>query len=214
MSHPALTSAVASAPRRTVTGRFWHQGPTRHRLTSFADPAVTIGRYHRVGGRGVWYASDQEQAAWSELFRHFLDDGVDPFELRRRVGHVDIEDLVVLDLCDERIQLSLGVTVDVLVGDDYSTTQEIADAAQAAGFGGVIAPSAALPGRKTLVVFESGTNSFHGGISRVRQPPPRIADLLRSIRLHRDVPEAVRGFLDALALAGAEAVRRRRRSRP
>jgi hypothetical protein len=45
-------------------------------LTSFADPALSNGRYHRAGGVGVWYASDQEQASWAELMRHFVDDGV------------------------------------------------------------------------------------------------------------------------------------------
>ncbi len=81
-----LVDAVATAPRRRLTGHWWHQGPTHHPLTSFADPARGPGRYHRQGEPGVWYASNQEQAAWAELFRHFVDDGIDPFELRRRVG--------------------------------------------------------------------------------------------------------------------------------
>ncbi len=50
---------------------------------------ATSGRYHRRGGAGAWYGSDREQAAWAELFRHFTDEGVDPFEVRRRVGVVD-----------------------------------------------------------------------------------------------------------------------------
>lgn len=83
-----LAEAVATAPRRQISGRFWHQGPTRHPLTSCADPARGPGRYHRTGEPGVWYASSQEQAAWAELFRHFVHDGIDPFEVRRRVGRV------------------------------------------------------------------------------------------------------------------------------
>ena len=40
-----------------------------------------------------------------------------------------------------------------LVGDDCSVTQTVASAARDAGFDGVLAPAAALPGRKTLAVF-------------------------------------------------------------
>ena len=36
----------------------------------------------RRGAHAAWYASDQEQAAWAELFRHFLDAGVSPFEVQ------------------------------------------------------------------------------------------------------------------------------------
>lgn len=128
----SLADAVATAPRRRISGRFWHQGPTRHPLTSCADPARGPGRYHRTGDPGVWYASSQEQAAWAELFRHFSDDGVDPFELRRRVGRVCVT-LEALDLTDEAVRTHLGVHESDLVGDDYSATQAIAAAARDAG---------------------------------------------------------------------------------
>lgn len=141
-----------AAPRRRLTGRYWHQGPTRHQLASCADPGRGDGRYHRAGEPGVWYASSQEQAAWAELFRHFVDEGVDPFEVRRRVGRVSVE-LEVLDLTDERVRAHLGLDEGDLIADDYATTQAIAAEARDAGFDGLLAPSAALPGRDTLVVF-------------------------------------------------------------
>jgi RES domain-containing protein len=161
---------------------------------SFADPAQSSGRYHVVGGPGVSYASDREQAAWAELFRHFLDDGVDPFEVRRRVGSVDV-DVVVLNLTDKQAVDNLGIDEADLVGDDYSTTQALAAQVRAAGFVGILAPSAALPGCRTLVLFDSGITNAHPRVSRLRQPPPRMADLLRYVRLHRNVPAAVRGLL-------------------
>jgi hypothetical protein len=70
-------SAVAAAPRRTLKGTFWHQGPTRHALVSCIPISTTWGRYHRPGAPGVWYASSREQGAWAELFRHFTDEGID-----------------------------------------------------------------------------------------------------------------------------------------
>lgn len=143
-----LADAIATAPRRTLKGTYWHQGPTRHPVTSCADPARGPGRYHRTGEPGVWYASNKEQGAWAELFRHFVDDGVDPFEVRRRVGRVAVT-LQVLDLTDERTRSHLGVDETDLLSDDYTTTQAIA-AARDANFDAVLAPAAALPVVKHL----------------------------------------------------------------
>lgn len=105
----ALFKVVAAAPRRTLRGRFWHQGSPRRPIESFADPARSDGRYHRYSGPGVWYASNQEQAAWAELFRHFTDEGIDPFEVLRRVGAADVEDLQVLDLTDSSVLDGFGL---------------------------------------------------------------------------------------------------------
>lgn len=205
----SLADAVASAPRRRLTGRYWHQGATRHLLTSCADPALGPGRYHRTGEPGVWYASNREQGAWAELFRHFVDEGVDPFEVRRRVGRVSVN-LLVLDLTDKAARSHLGVDEADLVSDDCAATQNIASAARDAGFDAVLAPAAALPGCETLAVFAHALSNVTAERSEVRQPPPRLADLLPLIRPHEGVPEAVRRLLMTLGLAGAEAIRRRR----
>ena len=209
----SLADRVASAPRRRITGRFWHQGPTRRDLLSCANPARTDGRYHQHGGSGVWYGSDQEQAAWAELFRHFVAAGVDPFEVRRRIGRVRV-DLELLDLTDERVRAHLHISKDHLVGDDYAVSQVIASAAEGAGFEGVLAPSAAFHGRRTLVVFPAALRSIDAERSVVRQPPPRLVDLITLIRPHPDVPMPVRHRFTALAATGSEAVRRRRRQTP
>ena len=143
-------------------------------------------------------------------FRHFVDEGVDPFEVRRRVGRVSV-DLVVLDLTDKATRSDLGVDEADLVSDDCATTQNIACAACDAGFDAVLAPAAALPGCEALAVFVHALSSVTAERSEVRQPPPRLAGLLPLIRPHEGVPEAVRRLLMTLGLAGAEAIRRRRR---
>lgn len=201
---------VESAPRRTITGLYWHQGSTRHDLVSCAHPARSDGRYHRQGGNGVWYGSDQEQAAWAELFRHFVDEGVDPFEVRRRIGRVRVH-LDVLDLTDARVRAHLRIDENDLSGDDYILTQLIASAAERAGFEGVLAPSAVLPGRRTLVVFQTAVRSLAAERSEIRQPPPRLADLIRLVRPHPNVPLSVRERLTAIAATGSGAIRRIRR---
>lgn len=193
-----------------LSGKFWHQGSTRHPLVSCADPAAGPGRYHRTGEPGVWYASSREQGAWAELFRHFVDEGLDPFEIRRRVGRVSIE-LQVLDLTDGETRSQLNVDEADLVSDDYGTSQAIAAAARNAGFDAVLAPGAALPGCETLAVFVHALTNVDADRSEVRQPPPRLADLLAVIRLHENVPDTVRRLLKTLERLGAEAIRRRRR---
>ena len=171
-------------------------------------PRAGLGATTEPGSRG-WYASNREQGAWAELFRHLVDEGVDPFEARRRVGRVSV-DLEVLDLTDQTKRSHLGVDDADLVSDDYATTQAIASAARDAGFDGVLAPAAALPGGETLAVFDHALPKVTPERSVVRQPPPRLADLLPLIRPHEDVPDTVRRLLITLGRLGAEAIRRRR----
>ena len=97
------------------------------------------------------------------------------------------------------------------MSDDYATTHSIACAARDAGFDAVLAPAAALPGCETLAVFVHALPNITAERSEVRQPPPRLADLLPLIRTHEDVPHTVRRLLITLGRAGAEMIRRRRR---
>jgi RES domain-containing protein len=161
----------------------------------------------------VWYASDREQTAWAELFRHFTSAGVDPFEVRRRVGAAEVHGLQVLDLCEASVRTALGVGYNDLVGDDHAKSQEVAQWARSEHYEGLLAPSAAVHGGKTLVVFAAGMHRLELGESRVRRPPPRLADLLRVVRLRGDIPAAVRSYLEGLANLGAEKVRAARRRR-
>jgi hypothetical protein len=116
----------------------------------------------------------------------------------------------VLDLTDGNTRSHLGVDETDLVSDDCAITRAIAAAARDAGFDGVLAPAAALPGCETLAVFVHALPTVKAERSEVRQPPPRLADLLPLIRPHEDVPDTVRRLLITLGQPGAEAIRRRR----
>jgi RES domain-containing protein len=168
---------------RLLAGSFWHQCSANRRLLDVADPAVTSGRYHRAGGAGVWYASSSETAAWAELFRHHERGGVSPFEVRRLIGRVRFQALKVLDLTDRRVREALGVSADDLAADDLSRCQAIAEHARAAGYDGVLAPSAALEGQKTLAIFASAVNEISEESSRVCRAPARMRRF--SARVHR-----------------------------
>jgi RES domain-containing protein len=130
-----------------------------------------------------------EHGAWAELFRHHTSTELSPFEVRRRIGRARVENLRVLDLTDSRVRETLGVTDDDLVGDDLTRCQALGEAARAAGFEGVLAPSAALAGEVILVVFRSGTSKLTEEQSRVQRAPARLRALVSRIRrLGRAIP--------------------------
>lgn len=168
---PIDASLVRTLPPRTLTGTFWHQGSPNRPLLSFASPAVADGRYHREGEPGAWYASSKERTAWAEMLRHLKSGRLSASEVRRRIGRVHTEELQVLDLTDEDTRRRLGVSVRELTGDDRSVCQEIAKAARDSGFDAILAPSAAVRGESTLVIFPRGMAKVEEENSRVRRPP-------------------------------------------
>jgi len=77
-------AALSSLPGRIFAGRVWRQCSPRRSLLEIAHPAVTTGRYYRLGGAGVWNAPSTRAAAWAEFFRHLSSGGV-----YRRSGALD-----------------------------------------------------------------------------------------------------------------------------
>lgn len=180
----------------------WHQTRPSNALLEFADPAAYDGRYNRAGDPGVWYASLTERGAWAELFRHWGAEEVSPFEVRRRVGRARVDDLAVLDLTDAAVRDALGVTHDDLIGDDIARCQQLAEDARAAGFDGVLAPSGALAGETTLMVFAASMAKVAADHSRVQRPPVRMVDVLTRIRVPDPAIGTVGRLYDALAALG------------
>lgn len=106
------------------------------------------------------------------------------------MGCVVVKDLHVLDLTREEtcraLDLGRGTMASVdLAGEDYVVCQAIAERARAAGFEGIIAPSAALKGEFTLVVFPAGIRKLTVEHSRVQRPPKTMKKHLRSIPWRR-----------------------------
>jgi RES domain-containing protein len=141
------------------------------------------GRYNRAGGPSAWYASNQLRAAWAELFRHTAGSGVSPTETLRRVGRLHVELDRVLDLTSATVRRAIGVTTEALVADDREVCQDMALAAIAGDYQGLLAPSAALPGARTLVVFRSGYDHVELISEEVSRPPRRMRDVLHRVPL-------------------------------
>lgn len=166
-----------------LTATVWHQCSPKRALLDAADPAVTTGRYHRVGGPGVWYASSSQNAAWAELFRHHAPGGVSPLEVTRRIGGARVRRLRVLDLTNARVREILGISERELTGDDLTHCQQVAEYARNSGYDAILAPSAALDGQRTIAVFSSAMRKITEGRSRVGSPPARARSLLGRVRM-------------------------------
>jgi hypothetical protein len=126
---------------------------------------------------------------------------VSPFEVRRRVGRVDAQ-VIVLDLSSKRILDALDASVDDLVADDLTVCQDLAELAIEAGFEAIHGPAAPLERERTLAVFGTAIRSNLTGVvdKGVRRAPIRMYDVLRAIRLPADRAERIGRFFDDLAI--------------
>jgi hypothetical protein len=167
---------------RRVTLRVWRQCRPGRDLLHVEDPPSYPGRFHVVGDPATWYASVTEQDAWAQFFRHHPGGGVDPFEVRRRVGEAQVDDLLVLDLTDAAVRRLCGITAKQLRSNRYAACQALGRAARAAGFEGILAPSAALPGESTLSVFDHALGKVIELRSEVAAAPAGLRALRRRVK--------------------------------
>lgn len=135
----------------TVDGRWHRQCDPRRTLTEIRHLAAP-GRWRGPGDPGALHLSSSRSTAWAELHR-VLDAEVDPAYVARRIGTADIAGVAVVDLTDLETAAALACTTDDLVGPHADHARAIARAAEHAGRDGVLAPSAAIAGERTLVVF-------------------------------------------------------------
>lgn len=163
----------------SLSASVWRQCRPSRGLLAVDDPPSYPGRFHRVGDRATWYSSLSEDDAWAQFFRHNPQGGVDPMEVLRRIGRARVADLVVLDLTDPRTRRLAGITLKQLRSNRYAACQALGRAAREAGFEGILAPSAALHGENTLVVFDRALTKVTEIQSEVT--PPR-SDLRGRVR--------------------------------
>ena len=119
----------------------------------------------------------------------------------------------MLDLTDAAVRSRLAVAVEDLTADDLELPQRLADAARAASLDGVLAPSAALPGQRTLAVFPVAVD--RGAVTveteRVQVPPIDLVRLLPHVRAVPAAAAAFQTYTAELLRRPYEALRRRYR---
>jgi RES domain-containing protein len=114
------------------------------------------GRYNSPGEFAALYNSLDAATAVMEVARGLRLRGVDPSQYSEGDWWiyefpVEIDD--VLDLTSPKVLDKLGLQKESLTGADLNTPREIAREARLAGYRALIAPSAAVPGAKNLVIF-------------------------------------------------------------
>ncbi len=103
------------------------------------------------------------------------------------MSKLEVRDLPVLDLTDELVREQLRISEDELVSNNYVACQEIAETlgARPEHFGGILAPSAAIRGEQTLVVFQVWILDRVGHVcvtdTRVASAPRRLFGLFELV---------------------------------
>ena len=118
----------------------------------WAFPSSRAGRFHRARSDTVQYLSLHPLGPAAEMLRHHLGPQGNPDDivLNLWTAVIDVDDPTRVDFDDcARYRL----TPDELVGDDYTTTQELANIVRDSGSTAMIVPSAALPGAHNLILF-------------------------------------------------------------
>jgi hypothetical protein len=149
----------------------WHPG-------SFARPRLQPQARWNSGADGDYaqYFSFEADAAWCELIRWHgvrTDDEREQFRSNLYqcwVAETEIADLDTFDKIDE-----CGLDVEVFVADDYGPSTGLAAELAAAGFRGLLSPSAAVTEVVNLTLFGHRHElDRHGAYGRANLRPDRF----------------------------------------
>ena len=174
MAAPPDPERLFDLPGRSLRGTFFRALPAPFA----ADPLKVEGslrhggRYNPIGAFGALYCGESPAVCAAEIRKRAARQPVLTYRLARIQVHLQR----VLDLTDPPAAAAFGLRPDDLIGQDWEPTQRLAAQARAAGFEGLLVPSAAGPGRN-LVVFPDrlGPESHVGvlGTPRPFRVPPR-----------------------------------------
>lgn len=117
-------------------------------------PNSEPGRWHRVGDGATQYLSTTVDGAWAELIRaEELRSEQEMALVRMPMWVAEVHVQQVADYSTFEKAEMAGFSPDALIDDDHSRCQEEGRRLRAAGFQGVLAPSAALPNSLNLTLF-------------------------------------------------------------
>ncbi|MCX6071370.1 MAG: RES family NAD+ phosphorylase [Chloroflexi bacterium] len=117
------------------------------------------GRWNRRGRYGALYTALKPQGALAEYRKYYRQRGMaNRPKSPRDLVSVEVDLDPVVDLTDPGNGI-VDPKASFLTGDtpqDYDKCQALADDVRAAGYVGLIAPSAAAPGEKNLMIYIDG----------------------------------------------------------
>lgn len=122
------------------------------------------------------YLADSASAAWAEWYRHLADASIPPnFALPRDLWRYEVQLLEVADLSSRDRLARVGLTLPRPGRESWASCQEVGEQLHEEGWRGLLAPSAARPDSRVLVVFLPEA-SIPGelvatGYARIAEPP-------------------------------------------
>lgn len=158
------------AYRQVATGwaPLWHSAgaPT---------PEQESARWHRKGEGYAQYLSLAPLGAWAELIRYWSIRSEDQAaEQRRDLWQVFVREQEIADLSTFDDWEACGLDPALALGE-HPPSQELADELRDAGYRGLLAPSAALPGAVNLTLFgERYEERLLTGLDSWANPDPAI----------------------------------------
>lgn len=121
----------------------------RDRILSPEGSVLHGGRYNPKGVFGALYCGDTEEVCRAEVAKAAAHLPLAAFV----VGTIQVQLQKVLDLTDDQVLMTLGLTrADLTKAGDWRLTQHLGALAREAGFEALLVPSAAGPGTN-LVIF-------------------------------------------------------------
>ena len=163
--------------RRTGTWSAYRQVSSRwpplYHAAGEPIPSQSSGRWHASGQGYAQYLALEPLGAWAELVRYEgIRDAERAQQYRRRLWLVLVREHDIADLSSfERLD-ACGLDPALAVGP-HTPARALADELREAGYRGLLAPSAALPGATNLTLFGPRFEKvLLGGLAEWDNPAP------------------------------------------
>lgn len=139
----------------------------------WADANTNCARWHRVGDGATQYWSSSPHGAWAERVRwEELRSETDIAQIRTNIWIARFNEMLIVDYSTFASAQAAGFPADALVADDHTRCQVEGNRLRDAGYSGVMAPSAALPGVLSLTLFGPRVRSSWNSDALLRSHVP------------------------------------------
>jgi hypothetical protein len=172
---------------------FWHAGSARR-------PTVQpSARWHRQDEGFAQYCSLDTDGAWAELVRwEDIRSEADRLNHHAKLWQLWPDKTNIADLSSFDKIAACGLEPAMFIDDDHRPCQALADELRAAGYRGLLSPSASLPGVVNLTLFDT-RRELYGRPGTTPNPRP---DLYIPVNLAADLSPPPAHILDVVRCYG------------
>lgn len=159
----------------TVRGLWVRHGPAGVDPAARPSPPAD-SRWQRGRVVDALYLADSASCAWAEWYRHLAETSIPPnFALPRDLWSYELQPLEVADLSGADRLARVGLLPPRPGRRSWPSFQTVGEHLNREGWRGLLAPSAARPGSRVLVVFlpEQAVSAelVATGYARIADPP-------------------------------------------